>query len=68
MGKRKQRLNEDEIVPGMEVGATGGDLGEQDVSHARVTDVEKQAHPAMIHPLSPLTQLTVPMLATASSG
>lgn len=41
MSKRKQRINEDEIVPGMEVGATGGDLGEQDVSHARVTDVEK---------------------------
>ena len=41
MDKRKQRINEDEIVPGMEVGATQGDLGEQDVSQARVTNVEK---------------------------
>ncbi len=41
MNKRKQRTNKDEIVPGMEVWATQGDLGEQDVSHARVTDVEK---------------------------
>lgn len=41
MDKRKRRKNEDEIVPGMEVGATEGDLGEQDLSHARVTDVEK---------------------------
>lgn len=34
-------MSKDEIVPGMEVGATGGDLGEQDVSLARVTNVEK---------------------------
>src|SRR5579863_5729765 len=41
MDKRKRQKNEDEIVPGMKVGATQGDLGEQDVSPARVTDVDK---------------------------
>ncbi len=43
MHKRKRQLKEDEIVPGMEVGATQGDLGEQDVSPARVTKVEKNS-------------------------
>jgi len=34
---------EEEIVPGMMVEATEGDLGEQDVSSAKVTDVERDA-------------------------
>ena len=41
MDRQKQQVNGDEIAPGMEVEATEGDLGEQDVSRARVTDVEK---------------------------
>lgn len=42
MDKRKRKIKEDDIVPGMEVEATRGDLGEKDVSPARVTHVEKQ--------------------------
>lgn len=34
-------INEEEITPGMEVEATEGDLGEEDISHAKVTEVEK---------------------------
>lgn len=40
-----QRMNKDidkeEITPGMEVEATEGDLGEDDISHAKVMEVEK---------------------------
>ncbi len=43
MDTQKQQINGEEITPGMEVGATQGDLGEQDVSRARVTDVEKNS-------------------------
>lgn len=41
MAKEEFRVNEDEIVPGMMVEATQGDLGEHDVSPARVIDVKK---------------------------
>lgn len=41
MAHEQREINMDEIVPGMKVEATQGDLGEQDVSPARVTDVVK---------------------------
>src|SRR5438105_13294310 len=40
MAGENRRNDDQEIVPGMKVEATEGDLGEQDVSAARVTDVE----------------------------
>ncbi len=41
MAEEDRRNNDKEIVPGMEVEATEGDLGEQDVSPAKITKVEK---------------------------
>src|SRR5215469_1382919 len=41
MAEADPRNKDDEIVPGMEVEGTEGALGEQDVSPARVTEVEK---------------------------
>jgi NRAMP (natural resistance-associated macrophage protein)-like metal ion transporter len=41
MSEGNDRNNEEEIVPGMEVEATEGDLGEQDISSARIKSVEK---------------------------
>ncbi len=38
---KKRMRNTDDIVPGMKVEATRGDLGEEDVSPAQVTDVVK---------------------------
>jgi len=40
MAGENRRNDDQEIVPGMKVEATEGDLGEQDVSPAKVTDVE----------------------------
>jgi Mn2+/Fe2+ NRAMP family transporter len=41
MAEEDRRKNDKKIVPGMKVEATEGDLGEQDVSRAKVTDVVK---------------------------
>jgi Mn2+/Fe2+ NRAMP family transporter len=41
MAEVERGNNDKEIVPGMQVEATEGDLGEQDVSPAKVTKVEK---------------------------
>jgi NRAMP (natural resistance-associated macrophage protein)-like metal ion transporter len=41
MVEEDRRNNDKEIVPGMEVEATEGDLGEQDVSPAKIKKVEK---------------------------
>ncbi len=43
MQDKRSRKQEEEIVPGMVVEATEGDLGEQDISPARVTDVKRDA-------------------------
>lgn len=42
MAEENRRNIDNEIVPGMEVETTEGDLGENDVSHARVKDVKKK--------------------------
>ncbi len=41
MADIRSKKNSREIVPGMKVEATEGDLGTQDISSARVTDVER---------------------------
>src|SRR5947209_17806645 len=41
MTDKLRRMKVDEIVPGMKVEATQGDLGEQDVSPAQVTEVKQ---------------------------
>ena len=41
MAQEDHRNNDQEIVPGMEVQATEGDLGEQDVRPARIKSVQK---------------------------
>ncbi len=41
MAEVNPRQTDNEIVPGMEVESTKGDLGERDVSPAKVTEVEK---------------------------
>src|SRR5438105_2523797 len=41
MAEADRRNNDNEIVPGMKVEVTKGDLGEQDVSPPKVTEVEK---------------------------
>lgn len=44
MPEADPRNNDREIVPGMEVEATEGELGEKDVSPAKVTKVERDQH------------------------
>ncbi|GAC1401611.1 MAG: hypothetical protein NVSMB49_16480 [Ktedonobacteraceae bacterium] len=39
----RREKQEEEIVPGMVVEATEGDLGEQDISRTKITDVKKDA-------------------------
>ena len=39
--RKSLRIDQEEIKPGMEVEATEGDLGEEDISHAIVKEVEK---------------------------
>lgn len=41
MAEEERRNNDNEIVPGMEVEATEGDLGEQDVRPAKIRSVQK---------------------------
>jgi len=41
MAQEDRSNNDNELVPGMEVEATKGELGEQDVSPAKITKVEK---------------------------
>ncbi len=43
MREKRNRKRERDIVPGMIVEATEGDLGEQDISPAKVTDVRRDA-------------------------
>ncbi len=43
MTEKRSRKQEEDIVPGMIVEATEGDLGEQDISPAKVTDVKRDA-------------------------
>jgi len=43
MREKRSRKQEEDIVPGMIVEATEGDLGEQDISPAKVTDVKRDA-------------------------
>ncbi len=43
MREKRSRKQEQDIVPGMIVEATEGDLGEQDISQAKVTDVKRDA-------------------------
>ncbi len=43
MREKRSRKQEQDIVPGMIVEATEGDLGEQDISPARVTDIKRDA-------------------------
>ena len=43
MREKRSRKQEQDIVPGMIVEAMDGDLGEQDISPARVTDIKRDA-------------------------
>ena len=43
MREKRSRKQEEDIVPGMTVEATEGDLGEQDISPAKVTGVKRDA-------------------------